>query len=160
VGQIAVVTSAGTQAFACSLDATHVFGSQVQLDELHGLLRARVESYTSGSGPMVGDRSSLFYVLFEVLNAARDPSSLPVVTPLLADPEAHVRERAARLLFALGEDEAQRPLVQSVAFPEPVLASLGDDVPAWLGQAPPPPPEEEPAVAVPAEAGKSRAAGR
>ena len=103
-GSVIVTTSRGDVNIHCGLDPIHVFGHKIKVADIHKLLRARVESYLTGKGSMSGEVGDLCYVCLYTLSLAKDPDSVPFITPLLQDENETVRRWAETALKAIKDD--------------------------------------------------------
>lgn len=105
MGGIIIKTSSGSKHYSTGLDPGHVFGSNVEIVDVHKLLESRADSNATGApGPMSGDVGSLCYVSLSVLALAKDKSSVPVLLPLLRDKLDGVRRFSVTALKAIAEE--------------------------------------------------------
>ncbi len=137
VGFVTLVTSKGEVKIRCGLDSIHVFGGKIKVSDIHVLLRSRADSNLTGEkGAMSGEVSDLCYVCLSTLSLARDPESIPIITPLLEDKNDVVRGWAAISLFKIAEADAElKKQIEKVGFPRPALASAGGrgiQPPPWV----------------------------
>lgn len=139
IGSIEIVTETGIVTKQCSLDPVHVFGSRVNLSDIYALLNSRADFIQTGHpGPMSGDVEDLCFVSLSVLTLAEDPSSIPIILPLLKDKSETIRAWAAITLIRLGNNnERIRDEVKMIPLPREAIADAlghGETIPAWVIQ--------------------------
>jgi HEAT repeat protein len=142
-----VETSRGKTAITAAPTFEEIFGDGMRTAELHELLKVRAQDGLSGEGTMAGHRRELCCAVLYVLSEADDPASIPVIQPLLKDPDEVIAGWAVIALFELGNanEELQR-LAEPIEFPAAPVATAEKSpsvrAPAWArveGRTPPKP---------------------
>ncbi len=117
-------------------DQFHVFGDDIYVSELVGLVEARSRCNGEGFSPTAGNVSDLYYVILDTLADSKDPTVIQPVSGLLDDPDPEISRWSAIALIRLGEQSADfRERIASMYFPpEALRGALGHDekIPAWL----------------------------
>lgn len=118
------------------LDPVHVFGNEINIEDLKIILKSRIDSYTNRKSPMYGDYSDLCYVTLDTIKLGLDPSTIPILEALLVDESEAVRAWSViALLYMAEKDSELKHLINDIAFPQSAIdgaVARGIDIPQWI----------------------------
>jgi len=136
VGSFKLYVGKESKNITAGLDAIHVFGKEINIEDLKIILKSRIDSYNNKQSVMYGDFSDLCYVTLDTVKYGLDPTTIPILENLLQDPSGAIKGWCVISLIYMAENNGElKKRIEGIFFPQDAIkeaAGRGTEIPSWI----------------------------